>query len=175
MTMWSTFSNSASRAGHQYRISSHLTISSKFNKYLYLAIMSSFFLWFSPYFLLIMSSKNISRNVTLKNAFIGLSTQDMGPSIQESIGLSNICGRQPLKNLKGYGLLKHIPSYPFNFFKGCLPQILLGPFLNTLSHRFLGQFPLTTDHTRKLSRKINNTPRNLIVEEATCQPGKYTQ
>ena len=25
----------------------------------------------------------------------------------------------------------HIPS---NFFKGCLPQILLGPFLNTLSH-----------------------------------------
>ena len=24
--------------------------------------------------------------------------------------------------------------YPFNFFKGCLPQILLGPFLNTLSH-----------------------------------------
>ena len=27
------------------------------------------------------------------------------------------------KNLKGYGLLK-----------GCLPQILLGPFLNTLCH-----------------------------------------
>ena len=24
--------------------------------------------------------------------------------------------------------------YPFNFFKGCLPQISLGPFLNTLSH-----------------------------------------
>ena len=24
--------------------------------------------------------------------------------------------------------------YPFKFFKGCLPQILLGPFLNTLSH-----------------------------------------
>ena len=23
---------------------------------------------------------------------------------------------------------------PFKFFKGCLPQILLGPFLNTLSH-----------------------------------------
>ena len=23
--------------------------------------------------------------------------------------------------------------YPFKFFKGCLPQILLGPFLNTLS------------------------------------------
>ena len=23
---------------------------------------------------------------------------------------------------------------PFRFFKGCLPQILLGPLLNTLSH-----------------------------------------
>ena len=25
-------------------------------------------------------------------------------------------------------------AYQFKFFKGCLPQILLGPFLNTLSH-----------------------------------------
>ena len=24
--------------------------------------------------------------------------------------------------------------YPFKFFKGCLPQISLGPLLNTLSH-----------------------------------------
>ena len=28
-------------------------------------------------------------------------------------------------------------SYPFKFFKGCLPQILLGPFLNTLSHIYI--------------------------------------
>ena len=35
-------------------------------------------------------------------------------------GPSTICGRKPLKNLKGYGY----------------PQILLGPFLNTLSHIF---------------------------------------
>ena len=34
-------------------------------------------------------------------------------------GPSKICGRQPLKNLKGYGLPK---------------QILLGPLLNTLPH-----------------------------------------
>ena len=34
-------------------------------------------------------------------------------------GPSEICGRQPLKNLKCH----------FKFFKGCLPQILLGPFL----------------------------------------------
>ena len=44
-------------------------------------------------------------------------------------GPSKICGRQSLKNLKGYGLLK--------FFKGCRPQILLGPFLNSLSHFFM--------------------------------------
>ena len=40
-------------------------------------------------------------------------------------------------NLKEHGLLKHTISlrlYPFKFFKGWLPQILLGPFLNTLSH-----------------------------------------
>ena len=43
-------------------------------------------------------------------------------------GPSKICGRQPLKNLKGYGLL------PFKFLKGYHPQILLGPSLNTLSH-----------------------------------------
>ena len=60
-------------------------------------------------------------------------------------GPSKICGRQPLKNLKVYGLLKqtislqadHIPSsrpYPFKCFKGCLPQILLSPFLNTWTY-----------------------------------------
>ena len=26
--------------------------------------------------------------------------------------------------------------YPFKFFKNCIPQIFLGPFLNTLSHMF---------------------------------------
>ena len=46
-------------------------------------------------------------------------------------GPSETCGRQPSKNIKGYGLLSR--PYPFKFFKSCLPQILLGPFLNTLS------------------------------------------
>ena len=40
-------------------------------------------------------------------------------------GPSKICGRQPLKNLSGYGCLSK--QYPFKFFKGCLLQILLGP------------------------------------------------
>ena len=36
-------------------------------------------------------------------------------------------------------VFKNGPSkiYPFKFFKGCLPQILLGPFLNTLPHIIL--------------------------------------
>ena len=41
-------------------------------------------------------------------------------------GPSKICGRQLSKNFKECGLPK-----------GCLPQILLGPFLNTLSHIYL--------------------------------------
>ena len=43
-------------------------------------------------------------------------------------GESKFCGRQPSKNLKRFGLPKHIP-YPFKFIKGCLPQISLGPIL----------------------------------------------
>ena len=39
--------------------------------------------------------------------------------------------RQPLKTFKMVCLSR---PYPFKFFKGCFPQILLGPFLNTLSH-----------------------------------------
>ena len=45
----------------------------------------------------------------------------MREAIQE--WTKKICGKQPLKNLKGYGL-------HFKIFKGSLPQILLGPFLN---------------------------------------------
>ena len=53
-------------------------------------------------------------------------------SIQECT--KETCGRQPLKYLKGYGLLRR--PYPLKFFKGCLPRILLGPFFNTLSHMY---------------------------------------
>ena len=44
---------------------------------------------------------------------------------------SKICGRQPLKYLKGYGLLRQTIS--LQMFTGCLPQILLGQFFKTLS------------------------------------------
>ena len=45
------------------------------------------------------------------------------------IGPSKIRGRQPLKNLNEYDLLRQTISL-----EGCLPQIFLGPLLNTLTH-----------------------------------------
>ena len=42
--------------------------------------------------------------------------------------LGKFCGRQPLKNLKGYSLLS------LQILKGCVPYNLLSPLLNTLSH-----------------------------------------
>ena len=41
---------------------------------------------------------------------------------------------QPLKTFKG--------PYHFKFFKGCIAQILLGPFLNALSHIIIGIYKL---------------------------------
>ena len=46
--------------------------------------------------------------------------------------LRKLCGRQPLKNLKGMVCLSR--PYPFKIFKGRLPQNLLSPLLNTLFH-----------------------------------------
>ena len=44
-------------------------------------------------------------------------------------GPSKTCGRQHLKNLRGYGL--HRQTISLQIFKDSLPQILLVPFLNT--------------------------------------------
>ena len=49
-------------------------------------------------------------------------------------GPSKIFGSQSLKTLKGYGVLNR--PYPLKFSKGCLPQNLLIPLLNTLSHLY---------------------------------------
>ena len=54
--------------------------------------------------------------ISLRNTF-GLT--DIRDKVFKN-GPSKICGRQPLKNLGR--------PYPFNFFKGCIPQILLDPF-----------------------------------------------
>ena len=63
----------------------------------------------------------ISRKASLKHFLIRYKVFKNGPS--------KICGRQPLKNMKRYGLFKQTTS--FQMVKGCLPQILLRPFLNT--------------------------------------------
>ena len=46
-------------------------------------------------------------------------------------GPSKICGRQPLKIWRDMACLSR--PYLFKFFKGCLPKILFGPFLNLCS------------------------------------------
>ena len=58
-------------------------------------------------------------------------------------GLSKICGRQPLKNLKWYCWGR---PYHLKFFKGCLP------FLNTLPHLIRGSMILAAE--KSTSKKI---------------------
>ena len=64
---------------------------------------------------------------------------------------TKIYGRLPLKNLKWYSLPRETISSAMvylerpchiKFFKGCLPQILLGPFLNTFFLFLAISFPL---------------------------------
>ena len=63
-----------------------------------------------------------------------------------------------------YNMLCLSRPYHFKFFKGCLPQISIGPFLNTLSHmihdvnfwadkHFLAQWP------------ISISPENIFTED----------
>ena len=56
----------------------------------------------------------------------------MGQSIQE--WTKQNLWKTAFKNLKEYALGR---PYTFKFFEGCLSQILLGPFLNTLSQMIL--------------------------------------
>ena len=55
---------------------------------------------------------------------------------------SKICGSQPLKNFKGYTSLPKVDHTTSTIFKGCVPQILLGPFLNTLTQKKKNDFAL---------------------------------
>ena len=47
---------------------------------------------------------------------------------------SKFCVRQSLKNFKDIVNLRRL--YPFKFFKGCLPQNLHSPLLNTLPYMY---------------------------------------
>ena len=76
-------------------------------------------------------------------------------------GPSKIRGRQPLKNLNWHGLLNR--PYHFKFFKGCLPQILLDPFLNTLSQMQL--------HNQRCNINKNMTEQPPYTNKIhTCAP-----
>ena len=81
-------------------------------------------------------------------------------------GPREICGRQSLKNLKLYGdmVLLSIP-YQFKVFEGCLPQILLDPFLNTLSHIIVESQRVRSSRLELFCKKIilkisQNLPEN---------------
>ena len=64
-------------------------------------------------------------------------------------GPSKIRGRQPVLGR----------VYPFKFFKGCLPQILLGPLLNTFSHIcYISQNSVSFSHKRALNSFLANAP-----------------
>ena len=92
-------------------------------------------------------------------------------------GPSKICGRQPFKNLNGYGLL----IISLQIFKGCLPQILPGPFLNTLSHMLLTAVwtvRKTPEKTRNLSREKKSNwfiPDLASVHDSTCSKYKHSE
>ena len=96
-------------------------------------------------------------------------------------------------------------SRPYNFkcFKGCLPQILLGTFLNTLSHLLLLYFQIHNNPDKEICAKLwiriikiicensfiilimkylllerypwNNTCLNIVdVNEELCKPVYYS-
>ena len=73
--------------------------------------------WLKHFLFCFMLNSNLAYYSLIKSS---VDKNRLGQSIQN--GPKKICGRQPLKNLKEYGLSK-----------GCLPQILINTFLNTLS------------------------------------------
>ena len=64
-------------------------------------------------------------------------------------GPSEICGRQPLKNI--FCLSR---PYHFKFFKGRLPQISLGPLLNTFSEMKQNQIIITKNSIYELPQEL---------------------
>ena len=55
--------------------------------------------------------------------------------------------------------------YRFKFFKGCLPQILLGPFLNKLTHLLIFYAAVTTLILKLSISRIFNTLKDLFLKQ----------
>ena len=58
--------------------------------------------------------------------------------------------------------------YPFKYFEGCLPQILLGPVLNTLSHTIM--IWLILGRNTKQKKKSSLTKDTLYFVKSISEP-----
>ena len=86
------------------------------------------FLWFNLKTLkgngiLLLSHEDYANYTCQTLGFYDISTSNIWEKVFKN-GTSEVCGSKQ--------------THHFKFFKGCLPQILLGLILNTLSHMFLG-------------------------------------
>ena len=78
--------------------------------------------------------------------------------------------RLHLKNLNWYGLRKRTIS--LKFFKGFLPKILLGPFLNTLIQMFLWHLPGAILKNRLSIFVKKGALKNLLLENTKSKSSK---
>ena len=81
-------------------------------------------------------------------------------------GPSKFCGRQSLKNSKWYDRPKQTISYHFKFFKGCLPQILLVSFLDTVTHMWV---------IIAIAAIIESNNNNILQEKQSNQRTYFTE
>ena len=55
-------------------------------------------------------------------------------------------------------------KYHFKLFKGCLPQILVGPFLNTLTHLFISR-NFSLKHFEVTIHFYEKTPASFCIQK----------
>ena len=79
-------------------------------------------------------------------------------------GPSKICGRQ--KKIEGVCFMQTIP---LKFFKSCLPQILFGPFFNTLSQMHLKKHVKVPEIVCIIISKSGQKIRLRVVPESTLR------
>ena len=65
--------------------------------------------------------------------------------------------------------------YPLNFFKGCLPQILLGSFLYILSHLRLSRFPDLTKYFQSLLNYPTLISQDFYFLQEQCKQNNLTE
>ena len=97
-----------------------------------------FLLWQMHYFFLFISVDTLCKFTMMLGVYTLLFPQEELHFFPEGKGCTHLAAHsskrvKPLSDEAAH--LRHSSrSYPFNLFNRCLPKILLGPFLNTLSH-----------------------------------------